>query len=434
MRNAAIYFVCLLLSQQSIAQQNKYSVGFDSTQKVARSKKENVIYPIYLKATLRSFRDSTSYKVIVAPDVNASTLPPTAYTLDFTEKPFTTLDTNDHTKNVMFLTLKKDSLPDRARTLVLTLEVKVNGVAQPNTNNEGKFKKLEITVDKIELDTAIKGYTYLAYVGTNFDLVDGIQASNLFFATNIFLPPTKQKSIGFYLSLYGNRTMTSIDSTPDIRRETKIVSLNDTTVLVYTKQMSLVRTTQSDNLGAYCSPLFPIWNVSKNNNQLKLYLAPSLEFIWRRTHIDYLYTNGKNLDSLTRRDVRTSAVEYGDSYSNDVSEFAFNYGLGLMVVHESNDISVRVHASVGHSTYYTPISAGLTKGDLNGAPSGSNYNRLRDIFFTGRAWISEPSTGLTLQAEVTNTKKYPRPFYGVTLSKAINFRSLGNIFQPLVKR
>lgn len=32
------------------------------------------------------------------------------------------------------------------------------------------------------------------------------------------------------------------------------------------------------------------------------------------------------------------------------------------------------------------------------------------FFFAGRAWITEPKTGITLQAEITNTMDNPRPF------------------------
>jgi hypothetical protein len=62
------------------------------------------------------------------------------------------------------------------------------------------------------------------------------------------------------------------------------------------------------------------------------------------------------------------------------------------------------------------------------------FRRQDDIGFTGRAWITEPKSGLTLQAEIVNTLIYPRPYYVVTLSKALGFQNLGSIFAPITSR
>jgi hypothetical protein len=48
--------------------------------------------------------------------------------------------------------------------------------------------------------------------------------------------------------------------------------------------------------------------------------------------------------------------------------------------------------------------------------------------------ITEPKSGLTLQAEIVNTLIYPRPYYVVTLSKALGFQNLGSIFAPITSR
>jgi hypothetical protein len=431
------FLLCLLsvtlCAQHSIGQQTKYSVSFDSAKNIQRSKNGSIV-PLYLTVALGSFKDSSLYKIVITPDLKKSTLAATEYRLDYVEKPFNALDPTDSSRNAVYLILAKDALPDRARKIVLNLEVKRGDKIEDSSRNAGKIKTLVINLDETKEDTSIKSYYYLAYIGTNFDLVDGVKAKDLFFAANVFLPPTSRKSIGFYLSLYGNRTMTTTDSTPEIRRNTRMISLTDTTYRVYSKQMSLVRTSQSDNLGAYSSPLMPLWGMSDNNNQLKLYFTPSLEFVWRRTHLSSRFTDSKNLDSVTEKGHIIGAFDYSDAYESDYSEFVFNYGAGLMVIHESKDISVRVHATVGHSTTYTPLSTYLTKGDLSGNASSSSYGSIGDIYFTGRAWITEPVTGLTLQAEITNTKKYPRPFYGVTLSKALNFKNLANVFQPITAR
>lgn len=56
------------------------------------------------------------------------------------------------------------------------------------------------------------------------------------------------------------------------------------------------------------------------------------------------------------------------------------------------------------------------------------------LIFCGRAWITEPKTGITLQAEVTNRLKTPNPFYSVTLSKAFQLDKLAGFFSPITDR
>jgi hypothetical protein len=100
--------------------------------------------------------------------------------------------------------------------------------------------------------------------------------------------------------------------------------------------------------------------------------------------------------------------------------------LGLFLTLENADVSVRIQSSVGYSSNFYPRTSSNS--------SLITTDRSHDIFFAGRAWITEPRTGLTLQAEITNTGINPRPFFGVTLSKAFNLKELSGIFSPLTTR
>jgi hypothetical protein len=123
-------------------------------------------------------------------------------------------------------------------------------------------------------------------------------------------------------------------------------------------------------------------------------------------------------------------IEFSTKTTQFLNEYSFNVGaLGFYLVHENKQISMRVYCSVGYSSNYYPQYSSESRTD-----QPKEYRRSSDMFFTGRAWITEGSTGLTLQAEITNTLINARPFYGVTLSKALNFKNIGTIFQPVTSR
>lgn len=414
--------------------QSNFSVGLDSIANLTRDRNNDIIYKISYKSSLGTYRDSLKkhvYKVKIIVDSDKSTLASVDYKLDFPEKTF---DKVNEVENFGYLTIKKDTVEDRTRLICLKVQIYKNDALLPDSLNWGRLF-LSVKVNGVKPLDSFKSYNYLAYVGTNFDLVDGPRSKNLFFATNIFLTPLKKKSVGLYLSLFGNRTMTITDTTGNIIRVKSLVYHSDTTYKRFSEQTTLLRTQVSDNLGAYISPLIKLGSASSKENILQLYYTPSLEFVWRRTHVTSLFTNSTNLDSSIEIGKFQGRLDYENTSTAHFNEFVFNAGLiGFMVVHESKDISVRVHSSVGYSSTFSPLNYLKPRENEGASTTNTSYREQHDIFYTGRAWITEPMTGLTLQAEITNTLKNPRPYYGVTLSKAINFQGLGKIFQPIIAR
>lgn len=291
--------------------------------------------------------------------------------------------------------------------------------------------------DKKELVILIKHsqvqqYKYLAYIGTNFDLVDGIKAKNLFFAANVYLAPSENWDLGIYTSIYGNRTMTFRDSVEDHRRIYQI-GIDDVTNLPYKIEQSSNRASLaiSDNIGAYFSPLLSLGIPRFFDKQLRVFFSPSLEFLWRRTSINTSYTDGQLLDP-----VQISATEYNGNITYSLSEsqvltsnvYDFNIGyFGLFFAHENESISIRLHFSMGHVRRYLSNSTTITR---SGEEWGY-FNTDHDDFLSGKLWITERNSGVTLQAEIINYNNKPNPFFGVTLSKAIDFGKIGTIFSPL---
>lgn len=413
----------LLMAAQLTAQTtDSLSVSFTKdAQTVVRFRKEPKVVQFQVEFD-RLDKDS-SYTVEVIENDKATTLSGTYFALEI---PFKTIagTTTKQTKN-FFLTIEPDSLPDRDRMIVLDLKVAYakSGAEVPN---KGAHRQLKVTV-KQAVDE-LEDYNYLAYIGTNFDLVDGVQARNLFFATNIFVPRSTDSKKGVFISLYGNRAFSSIDSSSNVPWRTGVRPTSDSTYEAYFADADRVTTFTADNLGAYFSPFFGMGRLSDKNNGVQYYFTPAAEFVWRRISRTSTYSNAVPTDTLPFTGSLSTGFTTPSEFTAKENRFEFKIGPGVFMSHDTPKISLHVYFNAGYSALFVPqgIPTGLA-GELD-------YRTKHDAFISARAWITEPKTGITVQAEVTNTWIEKRPFFVATLSKAFSFKNLGNILQPITAR
>ncbi len=259
------------------------------------------------------------------------------------------------------------------------------------------------------------------------------KAKDLFFATNVFVPPVKDKNrFGFYLSLYGNRTMSNIDTAKYSNRAIRVQRVNDSIYIRERASGSVEISTVSDNIGAYFSPLIKI--NKRISHHFNLYFSPSIEFVWRRINRRSLY-NTPTLDTIESKGNIPSSFELSTLQGSTIRQSEFDLKIGaasVFLVYETKAVSVRATSSIGLLTTFFPARKNRSENSLNGELYPS-MNKKNDFFYTGKVWITEPVTGITLQAEIANQFKSPRPFYGVTLSKAFKIKDIGSILSPLVK-
>lgn len=400
-----IFYVFILNAQT-------FNKNADTITKSAKA----TVHKYTIKKNTLTPENSINYVVELKTD-KSTTLSPLDYTINFKKIKLAELIAKE--KIDIYFEIKEDTLEDRVRHLKLNLTL------TDTVNKKSTITDTLSIVIKSANSLTTNDYQYLAYIGTNFDLVDGIETNNLFFAANIYLEPEPHK-MGWYLSLYGNRSFTATDSTTTAIRDESMEKLNDTTALVYREHATMVRDMVSDNLGAHTSFLF---NLVDLGNATKLLFAPAAEFIWRRTKTTSKFKDGVPLDTI-QRIIRstTPLLDTPNNYSTYSNEFSFSIGPGIILAHQTKTMSVRLHASAGYISEYEPHYKTLT------SILDSNYNNTHDFYFAGRAWITEATSGVTLQAEVTNSFLTPRPFYTVTLSKAISFKNLGTIFSPVTAR
>ena len=262
----------------------------------------------------------------------------------------------------------------------------------------------------------------------------------MFFAANIYTPPTKstKNKVGFYLSIYGNRAFSEIDSLNNFKISNKIEIQSDTTFNYLTFKNVLKAKRTVDNFGILISPLINIpdfISTKDPESDLNLYYSPSLELIYRRTRITTEKLKNQSIDTL--KGLNLSEINKLSNNSNSSSnfnslqqfhEYFLNIvPLGMFMSLENKKISVRVQANVGFAFSYEKSGISILN---NSSITMYDWN----LMFAGRSWITEPKTGLTLQAEVTNTFKNSKPFFAVTLSKAFSFEKLASIFQPITIR
>lgn len=421
-----LLFIVIFITQFIYSQEPQLTEKVDVIERDAKNSK-SFKFTIDNSGLVAAMR-VTANDFVVTANTATSTMPASFYSISAVASDITA-NSGIYT---FFVTVNASAnfIPEQTLNLSYAIKLRSSGAdIVKNTN----FHSIKV----LSQNDKINRYSYLAYVGTNFDLVDGIKAKNLFFATNILSEPRESK-VGFYLSLYGNRTISRIDSIPNITRGKRVIDSIGNQYLINEKS-DVVKKIQSDNIGALFSPLVKLCflDLNKSNSPTKLYYSPSLEFILRRSTINITYTNLKELDPVLLTNL-VPAQNYNLSYSqnNTYNIYDFNIGIvGFFLTHENDFISVRLNMNTGYATRYQPIgyASGVTRDYLFAAES-TQYETTKDWFYTGKLWITDRTTGITLQAEINNNYKYPNPFYGVTLSKAFDFDKLGTIFKPLSTR
>lgn len=400
-------------------------INFDTTSVKYTKKTKNQIISFSLNTDLIAVTNPKEILLSIEVDKDKSTLSQSEYKFSYRKIPLSELNE----KETIYMEIMGDTLPGRDRNIIVNLKFYKDDV-EVQIDNKGTKKSLEIIIEPTK--SKLQGYEYLGYIGTNFDLVEGVQANDLFFAANILYKPeqTVNKNVGFYLSIYGNRAFSRSDSTNLIRRFRLLDTLTENTARVVEERGRALETQTTDNLGAYFSPLFQWPFKKRENSNTRLYLAPSLEFVYRRTRLTTSELNIVANDTITltiNQDDRLFRERFPFETLQTINEFSFNAGIGLFLAHETDRISVRVYGSVGYASNFF--------GDLLGADRNPlKVFQENDIFFSGRAWITEPKSGVTLQAEVTNAFFNPRPFFVATLSKAFDFKDLGSFFSPITAR
>lgn len=415
----------ILFTPMILLGQDYFSVSFSKdTIEIGREKKKPIIVSIQVGLDQKVSEDLAETLLTVVVNNTNTNMPSSSYEINFSPVKFSDLKE----KRNLFFTVYPDSLPDRERTVSLEFQIVKDG-EDISTKNSSNRKSIIFKIPEIKQDfNQHDSYSLLSYLGTNFDLVDGVKAKNLFFATNIFADPKRNNSkFGFYFSLYGNRTFSETDTLKDFSRSFSRIPTSDTTYLSIKMRGDYFMEVVSDNIGAQFNVLIQIGE--KNKSKIDLYYSPSLEIIWRRKSGKEYFIGETSLDSATVSGNLRSPIIFDVNRSIRTSEFVTQFGLiGFFLVMESDKASFRMQTSSGIAGKYL-LSTSSIDPSTNLAFSGEF-----DFFYNFKGWLTEPVTGITLQMEITNYIKNPQPYFGVTLSKAFKLSEISSIFTPLTTR
>lgn len=412
--------------------QSSVHMIFTKEKDTVRRQQYELYHPVTIKLNSNTIKkDSLKYYTLtIKPNEEKSTIAKSSYVLHFASVALDKIN-NEYT---FFIAIKKDNSYDRDRQLYLNLEFK----KELETQLINKADTNQTAIINIQGIRSVNDYNYLGYVGTNFDLVDGVQAKNLFYAINLIsTPQIKGDGFGFNLTLYGNRTLTRTDTLGNENYLSKIVGLGGDSARYYYDTAFKTVNRVSDNVGITFSPIFSLGNLSKPEKKTQLFYAPQFEFIWRRTKTTTNYSNVRSGD--------TSQIRYNRPISGTImvnqpvstvvpnNEYDIYLGIaGLMLKHENNLISIRMQGSLGININYFPNPTAKSLRN-NSIPSFEKKTRW---FCYIRTWITEPTSGITFGAEVSNYfgKKHTNPIYNVTLSKAISLNALGALFTSVAPK
>lgn len=416
--------VCCLLSATVLGQGIGKIVFVKSTDTFSR-KSTPATYPITIKVdSLNINPDSLKlYTVTVNVNDKETDIASSFYSLNFNKV------TLDKLKSgyTFYITIEPDKEADRTRKIGLNVTVVKSGKPGPVIDTKGAIMNIHLKSSR-----AVNQFSYLAYVGTNFDMVDGVRAKDLFFATSIYAPPLKADGgFGFSLTLYGNRTLSTVDSSLTTY-PSRIVPIGGDSARYFTNSATRVITQAADNLGAMFSPMFRLGGLSDSKKQIQLYYSPQIEFIWRRIKMTTAYNNSVAIDSSVRanRPISRTIILNPPIETVPLNVYDVYTGLvGFALRHENENISVRVQASTGLNWNFTRDRG------VSSASGNDLFSKKMNLFTYVRAWITEPVSGITFGAEVANViRKSSRPYYNVTLSKALNLSTIGSIFSPITAR
>jgi hypothetical protein len=412
----AIFILIFFQLTNSLYAQNM-CLSFERTNiDTARSNTGDVIIPIKFQFINTDAVDSTKFFGRIKLDSGKTNINYGAFSIDFAS-----LSNFSLTKyQTAYLIVKQDSLNDRKRTITFELEIfKINTDSiVKNTSCQKSILTVNLREEKnIHLDQ----YEALTYLGSNFDLASSKVFQDLFFALNVLKTPKQNDSrSGMLFSIYGNTTMAEIDSNSSITHSTKQLKLSDSSYRLYSAQSDILAKTQAQNVGTQVIYLFRTGK--KHTRDLQLLLSWSNEFIWRRNTSTSEYRNSRNYDSTNKTGFVEGSFDYISNNTTKYNEFYWNTGPGLFVVYENNKISMRIWANVGWQGIYLPESA---RKFMKQGVNNSNW------FFSGKAYVTEPKTGVTLQVDVQNTLGGNNPYFGATLSKAFDLGKLAGFLGPL---
>jgi hypothetical protein len=290
-----------------------------------------------------------------------------------------------------------------------------------------------------KLDVHIRSYRnfektdneYWIFIGTNFDLLDGVKANDLYFKGSFLVPidSSNPKKHQLYISFEKNRFFSDRDSLTRVRlTDVRPIPGNPDSLTMVQGYYNTFRETITENLGfslSYIKNLKSFSNTSaRADNQYNLYLMAGF-YIDHQTRI-LKYTNHSiQADSITV--VRDSNYRFTPLASEHKSvSWNNNLYFGLMYIHSGTSVNLKTFMQVGANFNYFPAQARVS--GLSESITYSQRTSLYTRFHLDATLLESP--GLSFGAEVY-LRRGLMPLFNFTATKVFDLRQLKTLFSKL---
>ncbi|HWB27904.1 MAG TPA: hypothetical protein VG738_20670 [Chitinophagaceae bacterium] len=311
---------------------------------------------------------------------------------------------------------------------------------------------------KPKTSSYISDVPFWAEVGTNFDLVDKVQAQNV--SAGIFMfekdmfkwnKKSTSKNMSFTGGVYESKS-TSLTSTSDsgiiYRDGRSFIKTNQG--YPYFRDTGSVKTTSSvTSIGVFLSPHLRLNNLAADSNGFHIFLSLYLEMLWQRVHSSFDYSSTGHDTTYYAQSAADINHYYYKENAVDMDYRSHYFGIGLPIYIKDFDpknrwrFSLYINEAIGFSTQkfialQTPLDSSYKEFQLSGL---MHDNPLENTFGTPRNYwnpfylfqfrLNEEKIGVAFTGEVRGfLMRNTKPIISLSLTKKFDF---GSFYNSIVK-
>jgi hypothetical protein len=392
------------------------------------------VYSISQAIIVPSQKKDQKYRIVVKPDYDRSSIADSNILMGKSEFQISQDSAKVDTFNANVV-IKRDSIHERSLYLKLAIyDSAGNKTALCDSCNE----KL-IYIEKYEpYDSANINHEFWLFIGTNLDLVDGIQAQDLYFRAD-YLFKIKKKQ-WFFVSLGKNRYFDYTDSVFGAPfGSVTYPAVNDS--LKYTSgHFNGVYVSKTENLFFNLKHLFQL---SHDNNTSNFFLESGVDLQYLTTT---RYWKGVTITDSSFKNVPAPPPSMPSYFPFIVTNFNstvqkswnYNFSTGIMHIFNQHDLNIK-----------TQLMLGLNYTQYPKSPSFASYNHEVDQYSHNMAFFTRfrmdatvLSPGVSFGFEVytivqrstdflvtyiEGDNKIARPLFNISLTKVLDIKHIKSL-------
>jgi hypothetical protein len=262
-------------------------------------------------------------------------------------------------------------------------------------------------------------------VGSNFDLVDGVQANNLFSGVFFYkrdIRPLKKAgspNLGAFAGVYESKTTSNVLNPSNFAIQyfdrNAVSLIRNDSLPVFRDTGILGTSTVSRNIGLFFSPQVRLTNNTANADGFHVFASVWIEMLWQRISTTYDFSKVGRLDTIyvPNNQIRQLPSKPSTVERDIRSDY---FGLGLPMYYKEGDVNLYFSPTLGISNQTNMLvrdEKSLSDGKFTLTPA-SKWNPFYLFLFR----LNEDKYGISFTGEVRGfLVKNTKPFISLALSK-----------------